>query len=381
MNMKNLLTLAVMATLLAACNSGPKPTRFITAQIDGGAGRMLYFDQFVGNKPVHVDSVKLDAQGKGVIGLPAMPLDFYSLSYGGEEVFILLLDSTENLSFTAQADSLGSPRSVEGSVNTALLHGYFHDAQQFDMEMEELVNRLKQDRTDTVALMRYATLNQEFGSHTKRFIQEHMSSPAVLAALNRLNIQNEMPLFRQVTDSLRKSIPYSEYFAAFRDQVDRAAQQMEMAKQQEEQQAQLDNLIAVGSMAPDFSQSTPEGKPLSLSSLRGKVVLIDFWASWCRPCRVENPNVKRVYDKYHAKGFEILGVSLDRDRNAWLQAIEQDGLPWKHVSDLQFWNNAVAQQYGISSIPHTILLDREGKVIAKGLRANALEDKLAGIFQ
>lgn len=381
MNMKNLMTVAVAAALLAACNSGPEATRSITAQIDGGAGKMLYLDKFVGNKPVHVDSVVLDAEGKGVIGLPSMPLDFYALTYGGEEVFILLLDSAENVTFVADANSLGSPRNVEGSVNTDLLHGYFNEAEKYDKEAEELVNRLKADRNDTVALTRYMELNQTFGEYTRRFVREHKGSPAVLAAMNRLNIQNEMELFRQVKNALRETIPYSEYYAAFRDQVDRAEQQMELARQQEEQQAMLDNMIPVGSEAPDFTQNTPEGKPLSLSSLRGKVVLIDFWASWCRPCRMENPNVVKVYDKYHNKGFEILGVSLDRDRDAWLQAIEHDGLPWKHVSDLQFWNNAVAQQYGISSIPHTILLDREGKVLAKNLRGKALEDKLAEVFQ
>ena len=118
----------------------------------------------------------------------------------------------------------------------------------------------------------------------------------------------------------------------------------------------------------------------ALSQLRGKYVLIDFWAAWCRPCRMENPAVKKVYDKYHRKGFEILGVSLDQSREAWVGAIQADGLPWKHVSDLGYWNNAAAQEYGGSSIPFTVLLDREGKVIAKGLRAHDLEAKLAEIF-
>lgn len=144
--------------------------------------------------------------------------------------------------------------------------------------------------------------------------------------------------------------------------------------------ARLDNLIPVGSEAPDFTQPTPDGKQLSLSSLRGKVVLIDFWASWCKPCRMENPNVKKVYDRFHGKGFEILGVSLDRTKEAWVAAIQQDGLPWKHVSDLGFWNNAAAQEYGVSSIPFTVLVDREGKVIDKNLRGAMLERRLAELF-
>jgi thiol-disulfide isomerase/thioredoxin len=142
---------------------------------------------------------------------------------------------------------------------------------------------------------------------------------------------------------------------------------------------QMKNLMKGGS-APDFSQSTPEGKPLSLSDFRGKVVLLDFWASWCGPCRRENPNVVKVYEKYKDKGFEILGISLDRDRDKWLAAIEADGLTWPHVSDLKGWQNEVAQLYGVRSIPHTVLVDADGSVIANKLRAEALEVKLAEIF-
>lgn len=152
-------------------------------------------------------------------------------------------------------------------------------------------------------------------------------------------------------------------------------------KAQEEEMKRLSNLLPVGSMAPEIRQNTPEGGTFALSELRGKVVLIDFWASWCRPCRMENPNVKRVYEKYHSKGFEILGVSLDRAQDAWIMAIQQDELPWKHVSDLGFWNNAAAQEYGVSSIPFTVLVDREGKIIDKGLRGDQLEGKLAELLK
>jgi len=136
----------------------------------------------------------------------------------------------------------------------------------------------------------------------------------------------------------------------------------------------------IGGDAPDFGQATPDGKLLKLSDLRGKVVLIDFWASWCGPCRRENPNVVKLYNAYKDKGFEILGVSLDRDRQRWLEAIAQDELTWPHVSDLQQWSNSAAQLYGVNSIPHTVLVDRQGKIIARNLRGDALAQKLAEIF-
>ncbi|MEZ4987675.1 MAG: TlpA disulfide reductase family protein [Saprospiraceae bacterium] len=146
------------------------------------------------------------------------------------------------------------------------------------------------------------------------------------------------------------------------------------------QQVKAQASFTVGGEAPDFSQNDPDGNPIQLSSLRGKLLLVDFWASWCGPCRRENPNVKRVYEAYKDKGFEILGVSLDSSRERWLGAIEQDGLPWLHVSDLKGWQNAVAKLYSVSSIPHTVLLDAEGRILARGLRGEQLEQKVAEIL-
>lgn len=138
--------------------------------------------------------------------------------------------------------------------------------------------------------------------------------------------------------------------------------------------------MAVGALAPDIEASTPDGKTIKLSDFRGKVVMVDFWASWCRPCRMENPNVLKAYTKYHPKGFEILGVSLDDNKAKWEAAIQQDGLVWNHISDLRGWQAEPAQVYGVSSIPATVLVDREGKIIARNLRGPSLEQKLAEIF-
>jgi thiol-disulfide isomerase/thioredoxin len=136
-----------------------------------------------------------------------------------------------------------------------------------------------------------------------------------------------------------------------------------------------------GAMAPEINLATPAGPTLALSSLRGKYVLIDFWASWCGPCRRENPNVVKTYAAYKDKGFEIFGVSLDQNREAWLKAIETDKLVWKHVSDLQYWNSAGARAYQVNSIPQTFLIDPAGRIIAKGLRGAALDNYLAKLFE
>ena len=140
------------------------------------------------------------------------------------------------------------------------------------------------------------------------------------------------------------------------------------------------NAYRIGAEAPVFAQNDTEGNPISLEDFRGKVVLLDFWASWCGPCRRENPNVVKVYDQYKDKGFEILGISLDKDKNRWLGAIEKDKLTWPQVSDLKGWGNEVGKMYGVSSIPHTVLIDEEGNILALKLRGEALEKKLEEIF-
>jgi thiol-disulfide isomerase/thioredoxin len=144
--------------------------------------------------------------------------------------------------------------------------------------------------------------------------------------------------------------------------------------------------LSIGDVAPELKFENPEGKVIALSSLRGKVVLIDFWASWCQPCRVENPNVVRLYDKFHNKklgnadGFEVYSVSLDQDKNKWVNAIKKDNLKWSgHVSDLKFWKSEAARIYNISSIPYTVLIDENGVIIGKNLRGPALERALSNL--
>jgi thiol-disulfide isomerase/thioredoxin len=131
-----------------------------------------------------------------------------------------------------------------------------------------------------------------------------------------------------------------------------------------------------GTLAPDFEINTPEGKPISLSSFKGRYVLIDFWASWCRPCRMTNPELVKLYNKYKKNNFEIFGVSLDQNKDAWVEAIQQDKLTWPQGSDLLFWEAAPAKIYKVTFIPYNILIDPDGKIVAKNLTGDALDKKL-----
>lgn len=377
---RSTIILSCAVLLLSACNGGGGGgTRSISLHVSGAGGTMAYFDRFENNLPYHVDSVKLDNSGSGTMDVAQMPLDFYRVVVGGEQL-IVVLDSAEELTVEASSGTLATPSKLEGSKHSELLHRFQQEAQGYESKAAGLRASLAADPTNTANMDELNASSQAFYARCKQIASENSGSPVAISALGRMNMQQEFELFKQVREGLRKTMPRSGFFTMFRDQVDRFEQEQLMIKLQEEEAKRLSNLLPLGSAAPEITQQTPDGGTYSLSQLRGKVVLIDFWASWCRPCRFENPNVKRLYDRFKNHGFEILGVSLDRDHESWVKAIKDDDLPWKQVSDLGFWNNAAAQEYGVSSIPYTVLVDREGKILEKGLHGAELEAKLASLL-
>jgi peroxiredoxin len=212
---------------------------------------------------------------------------------------------------------------------------------------------------------RFKVLQDKQHAMLKEFVSTHLHSYESLMVLNLMTRQGA------------SAVETDELF----NQLDKVVQDTEVGKMI---RGVIDDakITSVGAMAPDFTQPDVNGTPVKLSSLRGKYVLIDFWASWCGPCRAENPNVVKAYSKYKTKNFTILGVSLDRpgDKNAWQAAIKHDGLAWTQVSDLKFWQNDAATLYKVRSIPANFLLDPNGKIIAKDLRGADLEHKLEELF-
>jgi thiol-disulfide isomerase/thioredoxin len=201
------------------------------------------------------------------------------------------------------------------------------------------------------------------------FINQNSSSLVVLSAVQSLNPDTDMETFEKVAKDLTAVYPESDYVKKFNVQL--------IDLRTQKQAAERTNM---GSPAPEIAVTTPEGTPIKLFDFRGKVTLIDFWASWCKPCRMENPNVVKVYDRFKNKGFEIFGVSLDQDGEQWKAAIAQDGLTWKHGSELKFWQSSFVPSYNLDGIPMAYLVDAEGIIIAKGLRGEQLEQKLEEIL-
>jgi peroxiredoxin len=231
--------------------------------------------------------------------------------------------------------------------------------------LQAVANQLNQQGAsgDEKLKTEYQSLISNIQSTTDAFILERKSSyVAPFAAMVATQLNPEISVSERRLDMLSPEIKQS-YFGTM------------LAKSIEDGKAG-----AIGSEAIEFTQNDTEGKPVSLSSFRGKYVLIDFWASWCRPCRMENPNVVRAYEQFKSKNFTVLGVSLDRSKDAWIKAIADDKLTWTQVSDLKFWSNEVAQKYKVQSIPQNYLIGPDGKILAKDLRGEELIQQLSELL-
>lgn len=340
----------------------------------------LYFSYW-SNGSEYIDSTLLRNGSFSFIGTIDEPAPArLILDYSGEGIghaaqsgHILYLYLENGAVELKSPDSLQNSVFVHSPINEAHLNyldiigGQIQDmAARMNKKMMQATPEQRNDTAFTAQLNReYRQLLNERSQKQQQFVRDHPDSYFSVVAISesvssKFDVDEIEPLFLSINEKYRETYSGKAF-----------AQRIEAAK-----------TIGIGKNAPDFTQNNPDGNPVSLSDFLGKYVLLDFWASWCGPCRQENPHLVKAYAAYKDKGFEILGVSLDNKdgKEAWVNAIEKDGLTWTQVSDLNAWNNAVARFYGVRAIPQSFLIDPQGIIIAQDLRGEALKKKLEEIF-
>ena len=379
--MKKITLLVLIATMLFACTETTKVKKAsdnftLHGTIKNAANKELY----VGMSENKTDTISLDENGKFEYhGETTFP-NFIHLFFSKEKfVAIILTKESNNIKLNADFDTYGQEYEIVGSEESKRL-------QELQQSLEAQYDKIRlfydENKDNENYAVEIAKIQQEaISNHHKylvNFIKQNPSSLTALAAFGHtFDGQNtvldvagkDFDILKLVVESFKKNYPESEHTKS----VEQYYNQINERKQQVK--------IEVGSIAPEISLPSPKGDTINLSSLKGKYVLLDFWASWCRPCRGENPNLVKAYQKYHNKGFEIYQVSLDKGKEEWVNAIAKDNLTWKHVSDLKFWKCTPAKVYGVQGIPASFLLDKEGKIIAMNLRGEELQSKLAEIFK
>lgn len=296
---------------------------------------------------------------------------YYRINFYDRQVINVILYKSD-LDITVDGSDMQGVTEIKGSPEVDFIMRATQILQAFQQSPEAaaLMDRFEEARDSgnreeiTAIQQEYMNLAMQKQEEVAELIRQQPPSLGVINLLQNqaLDVDKFFDTYNLVADKLKAEWPDYPHAKAFIEMVDGM------------------KATAIGQPAPEIALPNPEGEIVKLSSLRGNYVLVDFWAKWCGPCRAENPNIVRVYNKYKDKGFTVFGVSLDRNRQDWLKAIEDDNLTWTHVSDLKFWQSEAAQTYNITAIPFSILLDPNGVIIDKNLRGAALEKKIAEIY-
>jgi peroxiredoxin len=362
--------------LITACDQNKNNGAFeLKGKISGSNGETLYLEKLTNPQPVVVDSAVLNNDGEFEFKNYLPKLGFYRVRTDPRNMITLVLDSNVKISITADIKDFSNTKKIVGSAESTLFYEYEAISKARNLQLDSLdksfqmimeVRKFDSLRMDSVSRSFEAPYNvimNRFNSLITEKIKQNNNMYASMIAIQGLDPDRFGDTYRSLADGLLKKYPKDKSVMMFRDAVNKMLG------------------TTIGSKAPEIVLPSPDGKEIALSSLRGKVVLIDFWASWCGPCRKEMPNVVRAYAKYKSKGFEIYGVSLDKEKGNWVEAIKEEGITWPQVSDLLYWQSSVISLYAIEGIPYTVLLDREGTIIAKNLRGEELDEKLAEVLK
>lgn len=363
----NLLFLIILLSCKSEGNNKQSNPKTITGKIDNTGVGYVLLEKIGDNTLSVVDTLTVRDDGTYFCTYHPEEPGYYRLNFYDTQ-FVTLILTDEPVIVNVDGSGPNAPYEVSGSnamnalndLNT-LAEDFKKSVSNLNIEFSSAAKNNDMDKMQEIQ-NHYQLLQEQFRKAVKDRIRKMGTSVAVLQAINYLDMDNDFQFVDSVARAVEKNMPDYKIKNNFLDQINKVRK------------------LAIGAIAPEIALPNPDGEIVKLSSLRGNYVLIDFWAAWCGPCRRENPNVVRLYQKYHDKGFEIFSVSLDRNRNDWLKAISNDGLNWTHVSDLNYFNSEAAKTYNINAIPATILLDQEGRIIGKNLRGESLEKKLEEIF-
>jgi peroxiredoxin len=368
--LKTLFVVLLSLTFLA-CSTEPKRSFDGTVNISGKLTNfpdgIIVLSAVEDEGAEQLVEIAVGSNGKFEYQLSLDGPGFYILNFmDSKEVRLALYDQDVEISHDFADDTSLAIQGSEDSANLqeiqSLMDEYQAVINMLNNEYFEAMSSRDQEKIKDIQT-RAVGLESEYSQKIKDLVAGMDGSFAALAALPMINPKKDFQFMDELVSTLNQKYPDFKTV-------------QNLAVRMEEMRA-----LSVGQEAPEISLPDPEGNLVNLSDLRGNYVLIDFWAAWCRPCREENPNVVRLYHQYKDQGFEVFGVSLDREHNAWVKAIADDALEWTHVSDLKYFNSEAAALYQINAIPATYMLDPEGKIIAKDLRGPSLENKLREIFQ
>ena len=372
--------LSILILMLSiGCNSSSSKTTNFTVNIEAEGifdGVRAYIKRNENGKTTTATDTAIAQNGKfqfkGDVLAPEMR--FITIDGVNGQVFFVL--EPDNINLTVYKDSIQKSK-VSGGFNNEVFSkyrsGFVAITTKLDKLREEYAAAAQNPEVVQELQKRNVELREELKNYGFNFLKEHPNSDFSLMLLDGLTSQ---PKFD--TKSAK------EVLALMNDELLNKSTNILTVQniQRKLDQAKANKKLAVGDIAPDFTAPNPDGTALTMSKIKGKVTIIDFWASWCKPCRVENPTYVRLYEKYHNKGLEIISFSLDREnqKQRWVDAIAKDKLTWYNVSNLKFWNDPVAKLYNVSSIPAAFIIDEQGVIIAERLRGSALERKIAELL-
>jgi len=380
--------LVALAGSMFSCDdkkeSSSKPGSFtysVKGNVLNNGDSYVYLEEIRDKTWITIDSSKLEDGGFAFTGSKDN-VDIYRLRFTDFKNLPILLNG-DTIAVTVDAKDPLTTAVYKGSKDNTTYSDFNKRIIAFNVEhskLKAMLDSMKQVSTTSIVAVncmnQIKALEAEFNAYVRESISNNTSSPIVFSMLNYSDIEGDFPFIESVTTKIKQQQPAYKYT---KDWVAFVAQQKSLiaAKQAKEK----DNPAAVGKEAPEFVLPDTKGKMVRLSSFRGKYVLLDFWASWCGPCRQESPNVVRAYNKYKGSKFDILSVSLDNDKDAWLKAIDKDQLTWTHVSDLNAWESTVVRLYHVEGIPATFLIDPKGVVVARDLRGSELDQKLEELLR